>query len=398
MLAAVGGPRRPARRAPLEPEPYSGTLVDDTAEQRIIADREMVVFEPKGAGIDLAVLRERGKSPEGLPLDELERLAGLFRGEFLECIDLPDLHDFQAWCVAEREDVRRLQARILAAIAERTADRPETALPHVKRLVQIDPYNVPARVNLLTHLAALGRRAEVEQQFEAGIRQLREIGEEQTLATAWRSLQARRDAPLQSAPVAGKQATPVILTGGAPAGAAATPSLVGRKPELSLLSESMSATLSVGGVRVVLVVGEPGLGKTRLIEEAASIARERGFRIVRARTHEVDRTRPYGAWREAIGALALPVEGSPGENGSVHEAATRERFLAEASERILGGADGASPTLIAIDDVQWCDAASADFLHVLDGRRTPFAGDTRSAERRACRQPRRPSGPTRPPA
>ena len=258
----------------------------------------------------------------------------------------------------EREDVRRLQVRILEAIVRRTADAPEVALPHVKKLVHIDPFNVTARVNLLTHLAAVGRRTEAEQQFEAGVRQLREIGEEQTLVSAWRGLQARRDAPSQPAPVAALQAMPVVVAAGAPAAAAAGSSLLGREAELALLSESMSATLSVGGVRVVLVVGEPGLGKTRLIEEAASIAHERGFRIVKTRSHEVDRTRPYGAWREAIGPLAPPMGLAPGGDDNANEAGHRERFLAEASERILGGPDVTSPTLIVLDDVQWCDTAS----------------------------------------
>ena len=134
----------------------------------------------------------------------------------------------------------------------------------------------------------------------------------------------------------------------------------------------MSATLSDGGVRVVLVVGEPGLGKTRLIEAAASTAHERGFRIVKTRSHEVDRTRPYAAWREAIGTIAPPAGSAPGGDDSASEAAHRERFLAEASERILGGPDVVSPTLIVLDDVQWCDTASLDLLHALTSGQRPL--------------------------
>ena len=233
MLAPLGGPRRPSRRAPLEPEP-----AQDPGRRRRGATHRR---GPRNGRVRAEGSRHRPrgaagarKSPQHLPTDELERLASLFRGEFLECIDLPDLHDFQAWCVAEREDVRRLQVSILAAIAERTSDRPEASLPHVRKLVQIDPYNALARTQLLGHLVALGRRSEAEQQFEAGIRQLREIGEEQTLLAAWRSLRARRHEPLQPEPV--RQMTPVISTVGAPTGEAARPPLVGREAELSLPS------------------------------------------------------------------------------------------------------------------------------------------------------------------
>jgi DNA-binding SARP family transcriptional activator/tetratricopeptide (TPR) repeat protein len=333
-------------------------LVDEADNRRLISDRDWVGFESKDADIDLLRLRRNVRGLESMPLDALERLAGLFRGEFLECIDLPDLHDFQAWCVAEREDVRRLQVRILEAIARQTAHAPEAALPHAKKLVHIDPFNVAARVNLLTQLMAADRRTEAEQQFEAGIRQMRETGEEQTLAAAWRGLQPRREPIAQPLPVA-----PVAMPFVASRAPADSPFL-GRESDLALLSRAMSATLSNGGVHVVLVVGEPGLGKTRLIEAAASNAQERGFRIVKTRSHEVDRTRPYAAWREVIGAIAPPAA-APGADNSASEAAHRERFLMEASERILAAPEAPGPTLIVLDDVQWCDTASLDLLHAL---------------------------------
>src|SRR4051794_28936115 len=76
-------------------------LVDGPGCQRIVATRETVAFDPVDAVIDLIAVRTRvaaGLDKTSLP--ELQALAGAFRGEFLEGIDLPDLPDFQAWCLA----------------------------------------------------------------------------------------------------------------------------------------------------------------------------------------------------------------------------------------------------------------------------------------------------------
>ena len=138
-----------------------------------------------------------------LSTNELRRLAVMFRGEFLEGIDLPDLHDFQAWCLAEREDVRRMQALILSTLVGQLARDPGTALPHARQLVQIDPFNDAARISLLQFLVALGRRDEAEQHFELAVRVFKELGEnaELNLVKSWRALRGRTPAPPTDASV-----------------------------------------------------------------------------------------------------------------------------------------------------------------------------------------------------
>src|SRR5690606_19154292 len=139
-------------------------LVDEADAKRIVADRESVAFDPRRAEIDLVLLREKMKHGVlALSVEDLTWTAALFRGEFLEGIDLPDLHEFQAWCLAEREDIRRMQALILSTLIGRLGERFLDALPHARRLVQIDPFNDAARISLLQLLTALGRREEAEQ-------------------------------------------------------------------------------------------------------------------------------------------------------------------------------------------------------------------------------------------
>src|SRR5215831_2355072 len=98
-------------------------LVDDRQRSRILADRETVEFRPEDAQVDLLVLREKLKDgPSRLALNELQDLAAMFRGSFLESLDLPDFDNFQAWLVAAREDVRQQHMSILRAITKELSD------------------------------------------------------------------------------------------------------------------------------------------------------------------------------------------------------------------------------------------------------------------------------------
>jgi DNA-binding SARP family transcriptional activator len=333
-------------------------LIDDRDAHRILADRETVAFEAFGAGIDLLALRRDAKRLEELPIDALERLVGSFRGEFLEGLDLHDLPDFQAWCVAEREDVRRLQSQALSALASRLAEQPEAALPHVRMLVHVDPLSASARRHLLRHLVILGRRAEAEQQYEAALRQLREVGEDEALTAAWRDMQGQRIPPRSepadiAAPAVAVDARSRLDHGG-------KSPLVGRQTELSRLVAAFSA--SADGPGAMLIAGEPGLGKTRLVDEAVAIARQHGFGIVRGRGREADRSRPYGVWRESLEGFSIPdLRGDEADQ----EDAARERYLADAARGLIDAAGGDGPILAVVDDVHWCDAASTDLIQAL---------------------------------
>jgi predicted ATP-dependent serine protease len=56
--------------------------------------------------------------------------------------------------------------------------------------------------------------------------------------------------------------------------------LLGRADEVELLASFLDGVESAGGVLVIR--GEPGVGKSRLIAEAAGLARDRGFRVLSA--------------------------------------------------------------------------------------------------------------------
>jgi predicted ATPase len=69
--------------------------------------------------------------------------------------------------------------------------------------------------------------------------------------------------------------------------------LRGRAAEIAVLSEALDRAAS-GQPAVVLIEGEAGIGKTRLLAEAQADARGRGMQVAAGRAEELEQTRPFG--------------------------------------------------------------------------------------------------------
>jgi DNA-binding CsgD family transcriptional regulator len=140
--------------------------------------------------------------------------------------------------------------------------------------------------------------------------------------------------------------------------------LVGRDPERLTLRRLM-ADARIGRSGVLALVGEPGIGKTALLDDAAALAE--GMQILRARGIESEADVPFAGLlellRPALGALERVPE---------PQAAALERALAlrpgEAQDRFAVGAATLSllaayaeeaPVLVLIDDAHWLDVPSA---------------------------------------
>jgi len=166
--------------------------LDDDGVVRIRADRASVVLEPAGAKVDaLAVRTALSGGIDGLSLDRLRELAGEFRGEFLDDLELPDCEEFQAWRVAMREEFRTLHQRVLDALVDRLQANPETALAPARELVRLAPEIESNRARLIELLARCGRREEAEEHYVLGRKQIDKSGvDRHELMAAWRAVQA----------------------------------------------------------------------------------------------------------------------------------------------------------------------------------------------------------------
>lgn len=338
-------------------------LLDEPDRPRVVATRECVRVDREGAHVDLLEVRKAlGGGVDRAGTDELERAAELLRGELLEGLDLPDFAEYQAWCVAEREEVRVLRAKVLRALVDRLRDAPERALPHARALSLVEALDEAAAATLVEVLGALGRRAEAEEHHRSALKRLREGGQPRgVLQAAWdrvRSAPRAAEPAAPAAPAAQAAVLPPALSGRAHA----LP-LVGRAPEMRVLSSLLDA--SAASLHALLVTGEPGAGKSRLLVELSEAVQRRGGTVLHAVAHEVERGRPYGPWIDASrqlpsgDALAFLFD----ERSSTEEEPTRERLFAGVAELLAASALAAPPVLLAFDDVQWLDAASATLLH-----------------------------------
>ena len=79
----------------------------------------------------------------------------------------------------------------------------------------------------------------------------------------------------------------------------AAPLLVGREPELARLA-AVLADVRAGRGRLVTVVGEAGVGKSRLLAEVAAAAERAGTRVLLGRAWEPEQILPFAPWVEAF--------------------------------------------------------------------------------------------------
>ena len=79
--------------------------------------------------------------------------------------------------------------------------------------------------------------------------------------------------------------------------------LVGRAREVEAIAAAL-ATVRRGAARVVHLLGEPGIGKTALAEQAAALAAAQGWTVVWGRPWAAEAAAPYWIWQQVLGSLA----------------------------------------------------------------------------------------------
>ena len=165
---------------------------------------------------------------------------------------------------------------------------------------------------------------------------------------------------------------------------APVPRICGREAEIGALGAALGR-VAAGGPSIVLVEGEAGIGKTRLLAQVLEDARGLGMQVAAGRAEELERTRPFGVLASALGCarsspdprraaiaglLAAPATGEQGPITVTSDPGLRFRvvdaFTDLVEELALGG-----PLVIGLDDLQWADPSSLLTLGVL-GRRLDY--------------------------
>jgi DNA-binding SARP family transcriptional activator len=265
--------------------PAAETFVDLIAFERLLA--------PLAASLDEPTAGELGDDV----IAQLREAVALYRGDFLE-----DCYD--DWTLYERERLRELYLGALRRLLahDMAAQAYDAALQTALRLVHADPLREEAHRDLMRLYYLLGREADALRAYEQCCKILdEELGIEPDPATVSlyeeiRSLQQRH---------AWEREHMAAAAAGEASAALPEPPLVGRQAQRAELLDAVELAMAGAG-GMLLVAGEAGLGKSRLLREAATGAEWRGAQVSWGHGREDAQALPFGALRDALAAAITP--------------------------------------------------------------------------------------------
>src|SRR5439155_24431934 len=194
----------------------------------------------------------------------------------------------------EEMKVGALEQRIQADLA---LGRHEALIGELQSLVRAHPLRERLRAHLMIALYRADRQAEA---LEAYQRARRELTEELGIEPS-KSLRDLHQAILN------QDLALDIEAQADPAGEPGRGVFVGRDSELAQLLAGLEDVFSARG-RLFLLVGEPGIGKSRLADELINQARVRGARILIGRCWEAGGAPAYWPWVQSLRTLVRGTE------------------------------------------------------------------------------------------
>jgi DNA-binding CsgD family transcriptional regulator len=160
--------------------------------------------------------------------------------------------------------------------------------------------------------------------------------------------------------------------------------LLERDRELTDIERALAKGVDGDGL-CLMIEGPPGVGKTRMLESARSLAQDEGYRVLAARSGEREREYSWGVVRNLFEPIVISAD--PDELDELFAGpAAACRSLIEGTAMVTEGTPDSSfaifnglyaltrrlsdrePLLIAIDDLHWVDGSSLGFLEFLSRR------------------------------
>ncbi len=260
------------------------TLRRAIGEEWIIADRSDVhLADGNGLLVDVVAFRRlvgeaRSRDRTGHrdgSMRQLARAAALVRGRFLEGFSVKDSPGFLDWQAAVEETLRGDGAWVLQRTVEQyeSGEKYREAIDACRSWLSLDSCDEAVHRRLMQLYARSGQRSRAIRQYQRCRAILeREIGEKpdgeteelraRIAAQGVTSVGTRKPAPLPATAAVPKDPFP----------------FVGREGEMAHLQAAFEQSRGGRG-RMVMLVGEAGIGKTRLLEEAVQQAQAAGARV-----------------------------------------------------------------------------------------------------------------------
>jgi DNA-binding SARP family transcriptional activator/predicted ATPase len=344
------------------------------ADRFVSADANTVCWRPDAAfQLDVAEF-ERALAVADASEHANDQCAGLERAAQLYCADLlPSCYD--DWIIPERKRLHLRYRQALTQLIDLQEARRDyaVAIRHAQHLLQDDPIDEVGYRDLMRLLALNNDRAgalRVYHTCEAVLQ--RELGIEPSQPTREAYERLLHLDSLENPTLQRQEMRDTGLP------------LIDRQREWEQLHAAWRQT-SAGEPGFVLIAGEAGIGKSRLAEELLAWVSQQGIGVATTRSYAVegqlslapvtdwlrsDVLRPHLArldtvWRTEVSRILpellveqpdLPAYEPMTEYGQ------RQRFFEALTRAVLAAPQ---PLLLLIDDLQWCDQETIEWLHFL---------------------------------
>ena len=340
---------------------------------------DVVAFEEALTEAEAAA-RRSDQAGQRAALEEADRL---YRGDLLP-------GGYEEWLPPERERLRERHRQALEALLDLSEEKAASgggygaAIRYAQRLLGLEPLREDRYRRLMGLYVRSQDRASALRVYHTCVTTLREelgVAPDPATQADYERLLQGVPSPDEAAPVAAN--VPAATAEESLVGVGIV-GLIGREPEWAVLVRAWE-TARQGQPGFVLVTGEAGIGKSRLAEEFGRWAGQQGAVTAQTRSYAAEgqlSLAPVTEWlrsrglRGQLGQLErvwlrelvrlLPELGAeypdlpPYE--PVNEYGQRQRFFEALARAVL---ISTAPLVLLIDDLQWCDQETLEWLHFL---------------------------------
>jgi DNA-binding SARP family transcriptional activator/Tol biopolymer transport system component len=307
---------------------------------------------------------------------ELESALEVYEADFLSSVGLAGAREFEAWADGVRQQLAAEHRQLLRTLISRASDAAKWSegAGYAELLIEADPGVLEPRLKLVQLLARSGDAIRASS-AAAEARAFAESIEGQRLSAEVEQALAQALSPVARTPSAASAGFPLH------------PDMVGRAAEFRLVLDKWNSALAGRGGSALLM-GEAGIGKTRLARELIARFRRNHCLVLQSACYGIEQSDPLAPFADLLRAAA----GAPGLGGASPRClAVLGAFIPEIADRFrpaiqplelpvspqtlstavldaLGAITDEIPLALVVEDLHWATPETIEFAHRLARR------------------------------